>query len=83
MDDGNAMTFTTLYPQGIGGWGTLYNYCQYRVVPLTWVGLSASLVHSWVANSHILTEFWYINGLQVWSFLTAPQYAVKVRHHKA
>ena len=38
------------YSEGRGG-GTLYK-CQYRDVLLTWVGLSAIMVHSWVTNQH-------------------------------
>ena len=38
---------------------TLYK-CQYRDVPLTWVGFSAILVHSCTTNLHIFTEFYII-----------------------
>ena len=46
-------------PPTAGGGGVLDLYkCQlYRNVPLTWVGLSAILVHAWVVNLHIFVEF--------------------------
>ena len=48
-------TISVLTTGGGGGGGggyTLYT-CQYRGVPLTWVGFSAVLVNSWDANSQI------------------------------
>ena len=41
---------------GAGGVGTLYKR-QYKDVPLTWVRFSAIFLHSWVAYSHIFSEF--------------------------